>query len=484
MANNSAQTVMNSQRAGMGLRHLSDTQIEKIHRASLDILERTGVTVAHEQALEMLKAAGARVEGQRVYMPADMVEAAVASAPDSIDIFDQAGALAMQLAPYASYFGTGSDLPSTIDPETGAHRSSTKADVVRATRLCDGLDNIDFCMSMAIASDASEVTSYVHEFDAMVRSTAKPLVFTANDKADMQDIFELACQVVDDAQELMARPRYILYNEPISPLYHSLDGVDKLFFAAEHNIPVIYIASPMMGGSAPVTMAGCIAQASAESLSGLVIHQLVRKGSSFIYSADATILDMQEMIFSYGSPELQLMDAAFADMAHHYGLPLFCIAGATDSKVIDAQAGAEMALSLLISALNGCNIIHDVGYLESGLCSSSESIVLADELIGYAKRFLGTYEIADETLALEVINEVGPSGHFLEQPHTLSHYKDDVWRPEVFNRQPYENWFEAGGKPITEALRNRAKDILDNQKPPTLSTVQIAAMDAILARRG
>ena len=484
MTSISAQTLVDSQRAGIGLRHLSAVQIDRIHRASLDILEHTGVVVAHEKALDVLKAAGARVEGQRAYMSAKMVAAAIASAPESIDILDRSGAPAMRLAPYASYFGTGSDLPSTIDPATGAHRSSTKADVARAARLCDGLDNIDFCMSMAIASDASAVTSYVHQFDAMVRSTAKPLIFTANDAADMQDIFELACQVVGDAQDLKSRPRYILYDEPISPLYHSLDGVDKLFFAAEHNIPVIYIGSPMMGGSAPVTMAGCIAQASAESLSGLVMHQLVREGAPFIYGADATVLDMQEMIFSYGAPELQLMNVALADLAHHYGLPLFCISGATDSKVVDAQAGAEMASALLVSALNGCNIIHDVGYLESGLCSSNESIVLADELIGYVKRFLGAYEITDETLALEVINEVGPSGHFLEQPHTLDHYQDDVWRPAFFNRQSYESWAQAGGRPITEVLRNRAKDILDTQKPPTLSAGQIAAMDAILARRG
>ena len=470
-------------RTGIGLRHLSDAQLGKIHEASLHILDGTGVTVAHEQARGVLAAAGAHVDGQRVRMPAAMVEAAVASAPDTIDIFDRSGAPAMRLAAHNCYFGTGSDLPSTIDPETGEHRKSTKADVARAARLCDGLANVDFCMSMAIASDASEVTSYVHQFDAMVRNTTKPLVFTANDLADMRDIRDLAARIAGDAEELKARPRYILYNEPISPLYHSRDGVDKLFFAAEHNIPVIYIASPMMGASAPATMAGCIAQASAESLSGLLIHQLARRGAPFVYGADATIMDMSSMIFSYGSPELQLMDVAFADLARHYGLPLFCIAGATDSKVLDAQAGAEMALSLLVSALNGCSLIHDVGYLESGLCSSNESIVLADELIGYARRFLSAYEITDETLALDVIHEVGPSGHFLEHSHTLDHYMDDAWRPGVFDRRSYEGWSGAGGKPITDALRARAKDILETHQPPALSADRTAAMDAILARR-
>lgn len=470
--------------ASVGLRHLDPAQVERLHRASLDILATTGVTVAHRGAIEMLEAAGARVEGQRVRMSADMVAAAIAAAPEVVEVFDRSGAVAMRLAPYGCYFGTGSDLPATIDPETGAHRRSAKADVVRAARLCDALPNIDFCMSMGIASDASAVTSYVHQFDALIRNTTKPLVFTANDAADMRDIADLAAQVVGDADELKARPRHILYNEPISPLYHSRDGVDKLLFAAANRVPVIYIASPMMGASAPATMAGCIAQASAESLSGLVIHQLVQRGAPFIYGADATIMDMREMIFSYGSPELQLMDAAFADLARHYGLPLFCIAGATDSKVLDAQAGAEMAFSLLVSALNGCNLIHDVGYLESGLCSSNESIVLADELIGYVRRFLAAYQITDVTLALDVIRDVGPSGHFLQQPHTLDHYKDDVWRPELFNRQSYEGWSKAGGRPIADALRQRAKDILEKHEAPSLSARQTAAMDAVLARRG
>ena len=142
-----------------------------------------------------------------------------------------------------------------------------------------------------------------------------------------------------------------------------------------------------------------------------------------------------------------------------------------------------MALSLLISALNGCNLIHDVGYLENGLCSSHESTVLADELIGYTKRFLDAYEITDETLGLEVINEVGPRGHFLEPPHILAHYKDDVWRPRVFDRRTFEAWSTSGAEPISAALAKRAGQVLDTHRAPELSVDRIGAMDAILAKR-
>ncbi len=290
-----------SMQPGTELRHLGPAHIERFHQAVLDILERTGVMVAHEGALELLKAGGARADGQRVRIPARMIEAALASAPKMIEIYDRLERVAMRLGGRNCYFGTGSDLPSTIDPATGEHRRSGKQDVARIARLCDGLENIDFCMSMAIASDASTVTSFVHQFDAMVRNSAKPLIFTAANAADMRDIFDLGSAVAGSAEELTARPRYVLYDEPISALYHSTDGVEKLIFAAQHNIPVIYIASPMTGASAPVSLAGCVAQASAESLSGLVIHQLARSGAPFIYGADATIMDMRSMIFAYGA---------------------------------------------------------------------------------------------------------------------------------------------------------------------------------------
>ena len=472
-------------RATINLSLLDSAQLDKIHQASLEVLATVGVVVRDQDAISLLGKAGATVEKDRVKIPAQLVDAAIGSAPSGISIFDRQGNLSMRLEGKNTYFGSGSDCPRTIDPETNEHRDSCKADVARIAKLIDGLENYDFCMSMGIASDASELTSYVHQFDAMIRNTSKPLIFTADNAADMEDILDLAAVVIDGGrEELKARPRYILYNEPISPLLHSSNGLGKLLFAARNNVPMIYIASPMMGGSAPVTMAGCIVQANAETLSGLVIHQLMTPGAPFIYGADASILDMQTMVFSYGCPELQLIDMAFADLARRYELPLFCIGGATDSKVVDAQAGAEAGISLLISALNGCNLIHDVGYLESGLCSSTASIVMANELIGMTKRYLAAFEINDETLALDVIERVGPQGEFLTDDHTMKNYRRDVWQPTLLDRRVYESWNEAGGRPIVDAAQCKGLDILTNHQPEILSEEQHQVMDGILARRG
>ena len=473
-----------SSKATIRLSFLDARQADRIHEASLDILWRTGATVHNPEALSLLARAGAAVDGDRVRFPGHLVAQALETAPASIAIYDRQARVVMSLEDGRTYFGTGSDCPSVIDPETGQHRESAKSDVARMTRLCDGLENIDFCMSMGIASDASRITSYVHQFDAMVRNTGKPLIFTADGADDMRDILDLALAVLEgDREELKAHPRYILYDEPISPLHHSPNGLAKMIFAAEHGIPMIYIASPMMGASAPVTMAGCIAQANAEALSGLVIHQLKSPGAPFICGADASILDMRTLIFSYGAPELQIMDIAFADLARKYRLPFFCIAGATDAKVLDAQAGAEMTTSLLISALNGCNLIHDVGYLESGLCSSEASVVLGDELIGMVKRYLGALEIREETLALDVIDRVGPTGDFLSDDHTLENYRREVWYPTVFDRRRFEAWFSGGGEQVNQPLQRKARSILAHHQCPALSARQAKTMDAILARR-
>ena len=227
-------------------------QIQTLHAASLKILDRTGVAVHDAAALDLLKKAGARVEGDRVRMKAVLVERALKTAPKSIQIHDRAGKPAMRLEGWNSYYGTGSDCPSALDADTGLHRPSTKADVGRLALLCDRLANIDFCMSMGIASDASRVTSFVHQFDAMVRNTSKPVLFTAHDAEDMRDILSLAeIATGGGRRDLEERPRYVHYNEPVSPLHHTPNGTGKLLFCAEHRLPMIYIASPMMGAIGP-----------------------------------------------------------------------------------------------------------------------------------------------------------------------------------------------------------------------------------------
>jgi trimethylamine--corrinoid protein Co-methyltransferase len=259
-------------------------------------------------------------------------------------------------------------------------------------------------------------------------------------------------------------------------------GVDKGLVCCEYGVPVIYIGSPMMGATSPVTMEGTLVQAVAECLSGLVIFQQKRPGAKFIFGGDATLMDMRAMVFSYGSPELNMLNAGLADMAHHYGLPFFCIAGSTDSKVLDAQAGMEYALLILGATLNGCNIIHDCGYLESGLTSSFESVLFADELISAVKYMMQPLRFDDVRVPLKLMNEVGPAGSFLETEQTLKHFRESMWFPRFLDRRRYEAWSQDGGRDLRQVLNQRAIEIWEKNRPEPLAEDRVKAIREIVSR--
>ena len=471
------------QRIGSEHRILSQEQIEAIHSYSMDLLERVGVWVQCGEALDILKDAGCDVRDQkRVRIPRELVSEALETAPDEIEIFNQDGEKAMSLKQDVCSYGTGSDCPTHIDLHTGARRSTTKKDVADLARFCDALPNIDFVMSFSIAQDSPKGTDFVHEYEAMLLNTRKPIVVTAHGRRDMQTMLDMASTVVGGYEALRNRPPLILYSEPMSPLIHTEMGVSKCLVCAEFGVPFIYIGSPMMGATGPATLEGILVQANAECLSGLVIFQKKHPGAKFIYGGDVTCMDMKASIFAYGAPELNVLNAALADMAHFYHLPFFCIAGATDSKTLDAQAGVEAALSIYLATLNGCNIIHDCGYLESGLTSSFESILFADEIIDMVKYMVRPFEVNDETVALDVIDRVGPGGSFLLDTHTSETFRKTFWFPKFMDRSRFqENALDRKGN-LLSRLNQKAKEIFSSHSGPEIPETIVAKINKIVEK--
>jgi len=474
------------------LRVLSDEQIKSIHLASLQILERTGVEVRDPTALDLLREAGARVNGTRARIPASLVKWALEVAPERVTLYTRDGKPDVLLEDRRVYFGTGSDLPFTIDLHTGERRPTTKQDVGNVARVCDALPNIAFVMSGGIATDVRPTRdSFVHQFEAMVANTTKPIVFTAQDNEDVRCIHEMATIVAGGADRLARSPFLALYSEPITPLIHTRMGTEKVLFCAEHGIPVVYTPGLMAGGTAPVTMAGAIAQGNAELLSGLAIAQLGARrysasgsgAASFIYGGVFTAMDMRTCIFSYGSPSLMLMSAALADLAHFYRLPVFGVAATTDAKTADVQAGIEYGASVLMAALSGSNLVHDVGYVDSGLTMSLEMLVAADEIVAMVRGILDVVEVNDETLALDVIDRVGPGGHFLSDPHTLAHCRSAHWHPVLMDRANYDQWTAAGKTTYQQRLNERAREILSTHQPAPLSEEKARAVSQAMAAR-
>ncbi len=462
---------------------LSDEQVQAIHHTSLDILSRTGIVMKNETGRELLLDAGAWESENRIKIPPLLVMDAVGSAPSRIPMHNRLGELTMPLEAGKVFFGPGSDCPFTMDAETGERRKATAEDVRRMALLCDGLDQIDFVMSMGTPSDVPPLDHYLHSFINMIRGSVKPNVYTANNREDMEDMYRIACAVAGGEDELREKPFLLHYAEPISPLLFNDESVDKLLFCAEKGIPVTYLPSPNTGGGGPITLAGALALGNAECLAGLVLSQLVRPGTPFLYGMNTAALDMKSAIVSYGSPEWPLGMAACTDLARWYDLPVWGTAAATDSKVVDAQASLEATVTIMTAFLSRCNLNHDVGYIEYGTTSSMEMLVIADEIIREVRYVMGGVEVSQRTLAREAIHRARPGGGFLADDHTLDNWKWAQWRPALIDRLRYDNWVEKGRQDMTARANERARQILAEHQVPPLPEAAEGVIAEVLKER-
>ena len=463
-------------------RMFTDAQLDEVHLASLEVLRRTGVRVHEAEALALLQDAGCVVNDRNlVKFPPSVVEDALLCAPPRIVLCDRTGESRMYLEGHRTYFGTGSDLPNVLDPETGERRSSLLSDVENTARLVDSLPNLDFAMSMALPSDVPADTSDRRSFLAMIANTVKPVVFTAWDEAGLTDIINMAQVVAGGADQLALNPFLLAYLEPTSPLQHSHSAVRKLLLMADHRLPVVYAPGSLDGATAPVTPAGSLVMSNAEALSGLAIAQLRRKGTPFVLGSGGGPLDMRTAVCSYGSPEFMLHCMGMAELGHYYyHLPVWGFSGCSDSKLSDIQAGIESALWILWTALGGANLVHDIGYIESGLTCSYEMIVMCDEIIGFVRRLLGGVDISREMMALDVIHEVGPGGSYIETAHTLNHFQK-VWYPRLLDRRTHSPWVEAGKPTAIKAAKEVVREVMASHIPDPLPAATLDTLNEIIA---
>jgi len=462
---------------------LSDEGIRSIHQTSLDILGQTGIVMKNSSARELLLEAGAHESEGRIKIPEHVVMKAIDSAPSRIPMFNRLGEPTMPLEAGKVFFGPGSDCIFTIDVDSGERVRATAESIQRIAHLCDGLEQIDFIMSMGNPSDVPPLDIYLHEFISMIRGSVKPNVYTANNRADMEAIHRIACAVCGGETELREKPFMMLYAEPISPLLYPDESVDKLLFCAQRGIPVTYPPSPNTGGGGPITLAGALALGNAECLVGLVLTQLVRPGTPFLYGMNTAALDMKSAIVGYGAPEWPTGMAACCDLARHYGLPSWGAAGATDSKVVDAQAGIEASISIMTAFLTRCNLVHDVGYIEYGTTSSMEMLVIADEIVRDVRFIMEGVEVSERTLARKAIHEAKPGGGFLASDHTLDNWRWAQFRPDLIDRTRYDRWVNEGRKDMTARANERAREILAEHVVPPLSEAAEEVIAEVLAQR-
>jgi trimethylamine--corrinoid protein Co-methyltransferase len=465
-----------------GYRLLTEDQINEIHQASLEVLETVGVRLLDDQAVDFLRNAGCRVRGDNIVLiPNWLVEESIRSAPSRITIYNQQGQEAMRLEGRNIHFGLGTDLISTQDLRTGETRPTLLQDVINASRVADYCQEIDFIASFGLPSDVPINSMYVECARAMMENSTKPMFFTAAGYEDLAVITDMAAAVAGGASALREKPFLIHYSEPTAPLTHSHGALRKLFLCADKGLPINYTPGDILGASIPVTLAGGIVLAVAEALSGVVLHQLRAKGAPIISGIAAFALDMQKGTIAYGSPDDRLTNSAFADVFHYYGLPMWSTVG-SDAHCLDAQAAMEHALGTLMAALDGANLIHDVGYLGQGLLSNPASIVMCSEIISYVKRIIRGFDLSREKIGLDVIRDVGPGGQFLTVMHTKSHFAEELWQPMYLNRDSPQAWAESGGRTYEEVVTRKAIEILETHQPEPLPEKVQARLNEIAGK--
>jgi trimethylamine--corrinoid protein Co-methyltransferase len=383
----------------------------------------------------------------------------------------------MRLGGKRTFFGTGSDCLNIVDHRSGERRKPVLQDVVEGITLCDALPNIDFVMSMFLPVDVPDAVADRYQMEAMLNRTSKPIIYVTTDLAGCVDAVEMAEIVAGGAETLRERPLAACYINVTTSLRHNAEALEKLLYLSGKGLPAIYVPLALGGVTAPITLAGNMAMWNAGSLVGLVLSQLNREGAPFITSGwGASALDMRTTVSPYVEPEKQFIAQ---ELAHLYELPMFALGGCSDSKLVDQQAGIEAALTLMTNLLAGSHLVHDLGYLESGLSGSLAQLVICDELISWLRMSLSEVEINDETLALDLIDAVGPDGHFTESDHTLIHFRER-WYPALIERYDYQSWLARGGQDLGRRAAARVDAILEEHQPELLPTaVQNRLQDVV-----
>jgi trimethylamine--corrinoid protein Co-methyltransferase len=453
---------------------MDDRDAQRVHDATVRVLEEAGVEVLHEPTLALLREAGASVDGTRVRMGAELVDAALESAAKTWPLEGRAGAAGIELRQGRTYFGTGSDCLFIRDRKSEERRRVLLADVETMAHLADKLPNLDFVMSMGLPGDVEMRVDDLAPVAAMLRGTSKPLIVAPKDGAAVEPILEMA-QVAGNEKSVC------IYSMPAPPLMHDADAITKVVESAKRNVPLVYASAPSMGSTSPWSVAATLVVGNAEILSGLVVHQLVNPGAPFIYGTAFGVLDMALTVESYAAPEQLLTDHVGCELAEFYGLPSFYYGAVSDSKLLDPQWAAESAVTAMLGALSRGTLLHDVGYLESGMQSSHESIVLGDEVAGFARAILREMPFDDDGLAVDEILWAGPGGNHLSRKYTRQHYRE-MWRPSLFERATYDRWMEeTGGRDLLTKIRERTEELLAEPRAEALDDATSARLDEIVA---
>jgi trimethylamine--corrinoid protein Co-methyltransferase len=466
---------------GPQFRVLSDPQIEKLVGATLECLERTGVNVLNAEARDLLKQAGARVDGVRVRLPPSIVQEAVTATPRAFTLWGRDGQRRLEVGPGGNAFGPGPTCTYFVDPETGERRKTRRGDPGLTARVCDALEHIDYVMGLGLIGDVTPSLAPVYEFAEMVANTTKPVLPWGYSPQNVADIYQIALAVSGDEEALRRRPFLAFFATFQAPLVQTDEDLANALYAVERGIPVVFLGGGAAGSSAPITGAGTLVISLAGALTSLAIAQLQVPGAAVCIGGVPGAMDLRTSRPAYGSPEMSLYSAAMSDIARYLGLPFMGTAGASEAKVLDLQAAIESTMQVVLSALSGATLVHDVGFLDCADIGSLEMLIMTDEIVAMTRRVMRGIEIDDESLMLDLIDRVGPGGEFLSVKETARRCRTEIWNPTLMDRNAWVLWEAAGSQRMRDRIKTRLREILATHRPPPLPEAAATTIDGILA---
>jgi trimethylamine--corrinoid protein Co-methyltransferase len=451
------------------LKVLSDSEVEAIRDTAYYVLERSGVDFLYPEAQEIFKKAGFRVEEDgRVHFTRDQVDAALKSVPKSFTFAARNPERTVEVGTGRAVFGAGYGAPFVTDLEKGRRRGSLE-DFRNLTKLVQALPEVEANSAIICEpQDLPEETRHLDMFYETIRLSDKPLMGSPQGKARAEDNLNMA-KILFGSDGFDRQGHVMALINVISPLRYDERMLGALIAYARDAQPVIVAPFAMGGASAPMTLAGILAQEHAEILAGITLTQLVRPGAPVLYGTASSLLDMRTANVTIGAAETFLIEVAHTQMAKVYGIPSRAGGSLTDAKLPDTQAGYESMMVMLATALSGTDfVLHGAGILESYLTMSYEKLVVDDEILGLVRRILRGFEVNPETLAGDLICEIGPGHHFLDTDHTLEHYLTEARQPALSDRWGYPEWSNQGSLSLEQRATEKWKKLLAEFEPPAL----------------
>jgi trimethylamine--corrinoid protein Co-methyltransferase len=451
---------------------LSQHEIERIHTASLEILEQVGIKVPYKTARELYKQAGADVDENTyaVKIPEQLVRWALEQAPKQFTFYGIDGEFKLDIGldqslPVFAGLGTPTRM---VDLNTGEVRETTHQDMLEHIILINACENIHNSQMDIWPNDILMTTIHTEAIWAWAHNSRKPFGMGCYGYLPTWDMMRMMSIAVGGKEELRQRPRFLAICSVVSPLQMDQAQAEGLLICAEYGQPLAMSPEAIAGATAPVTLAGLLAQENAAILAHITLAQIFRPGTPVLYGTVSTVANMRYGTVSLGSPETGLITAASAQLAQYYGLPCRSVGGTTEAKRADLQAGFERMGTLLPAVLSGVNLITCAGTLDSTLLEDHALLLLDDDICGAALRTARGIEVNHESLALDVIKQVGFSSNYITEPHTARLFRQELFIPKSYSNQPYETWEDRGRLLALDQARERAREILSAHQPRTL----------------